>query len=102
MFKANVFESPFCPVPDCAVSVLTCANPDLASRLAGTVAVIVVTSRNADVASFCPFHWTTVVLLNPLNWLAFTVNRKSDAPAGTPLGDKFVSVAPVLYWIELL
>ena len=36
------------------------------------------------------------------NTLAFTVNRKSDAPAGAPLGDKFVSVAPVLYWIELL
>src|SRR5258708_38528485 len=101
MLNASVFESPFRPVPDCAVSVLTNAVPGLASRFEGTVAVIVVGSTNVD-ASFCPFHCTTVVLLNPLNWLAFTVSQNEPVPAGNPFGATFVSVAPVLYWIELL
>src|SRR6202040_1050772 len=56
MLNASVFESPFCPVPDWVVRVLTNAVPGLASRVAGTVAVSVVVSTNAEVANFCPFH----------------------------------------------
>ena len=56
MLNASVFESPFCPVPDCAVSVLINAVPGLASRSAGTVAVTVVVSMTCDVVSFFPFH----------------------------------------------
>src|SRR5579883_379510 len=39
---------------------------------------------------------------NPFSGEAFTVSRKSGLPAETPEGDRFVSVAPVLYWIEFL
>src|ERR1700739_789905 len=102
MVNAIVFESPFCPVPLCGVRVLTSAVPGLVSRLAGTVAVIVVTSTKVWFCSFCPFHWMKLVLLNPLAALAFTVRRNDALPAGRPLGAIFVTVAPVLYWIELL
>ena len=48
MLNASVFESPFCPVPDCFVSVLTNAVPGLASRLAGTVARVSSFIRGAE------------------------------------------------------
>src|SRR5215475_10836064 len=104
MLKARVFESPFMPVPDCGVSVFTKATPGLAIIAAGTVTLIVVVSTHVGAASLFPFHCTTVPLgfavfgqTKPFAGLAFTVKVKSAPPAESPLGERFVSVAPVLY-----
>jgi hypothetical protein len=97
--NASGFESPLVPAPECGLNVLTNDVPCLATRDAGTSAVIPVTfplvSVTTWVVSVCPFHCTTVLATNPP---PMTVKVKPGLPAGTLLGESEVMVAPVGTW----
>jgi hypothetical protein len=98
MRNATEFESPLVPAPECGLSVLTNAVPDLATSDAGTVAVALVPrtfpllSVSNVVARACPFHCTTVLATSPL---PVTVSVNCGLPAVTLAGESAVMVPPV-------
>src|SRR6516164_368253 len=130
MMNVKAFDSPLFPVPDCGVYTFTYAVPGFAMRLYGTAAFTSVASRYVvqpffalvvvQAGSFCPFHSTTVLVWNPFVELPSTNSVKhgfvcplgvlgqfasctpDGVPAGSPEGEIFVIVAPVLYCTELL
>jgi hypothetical protein len=130
MINVKAFDRPLFPVPDCGVYVFTYAVPGFAIRLYGTEAFTSVASRYVvqpflafvvvQAGSLCPFHSTTVLAWNPFIEVASTNSVKHGfvcplgvfgqfgsvtpvgVPAGSPDGEIFVIVAPVLYCTELL
>jgi hypothetical protein len=102
MMNAIGFESPLVPAPECGLSVLTNAVPALATRDAGTVAVIPMTLPPLSVCSCVgivpPFHCTTVLATNPVPGAGMTVKVKLGLPAAILAGDSAVMVAPVGTW----
>ena len=97
--NAREFERPLVPAPECGLSVFTNAVPALATRAAGTVAVIPVTfpllSVVTTVAIVWLFHCTTVLATNPA---PTTVRVNCGLPAVTFAGDSELMVPPVGTW----
>ena len=87
--------------PDCGVYVFTYAVPTFATKLAGTVAVMVTVSTKVEV-SFCPFHSTTVLVWKPFEPEAMIVSVKAGPPKTTPVGERVKIDAPVGYCMEVL
>lgn len=95
--NAMGLERPLFPLPECGLKVLTLARPGLLTSDAGTAAVkdrmLELASNTGVVTRLLPFHWTTVLVMNP------EPNRvmvKFAEPAPTFEGDKEMSLAPVL------
>jgi hypothetical protein len=102
IMNAMGFESPLVPAPECGLSVLTKAVPGLATRDAGTVAVIPMMLPPLSVCSWVaivpPFHCTTVLATKTVPGAGITVRVKLEFPAVILAGESAAMVAPVGTW----